>query len=213
MSRKLKIEEIGGYSDLSKLRTGYPTEIIGLCHGCFDDLHEGHITHLEAAKKEVDILIVSITSDKYVNKGEGRPLNDEHARLIALLNIDDVDGVFINHDSNALPVIRALHPDFYIKGEDYQKSDDYMLEQEKIETERYGGRIFFTETGEMSKIHTTDLIQKNNITKEYIDVITKTLKNPTTELFISRLVDCMESASPASSSNPTTFHILGNGGH
>ena len=39
---------------------------IVLCHGTFDLLHIGHIRHFEEAKKLGDILIVTITSDKYV---------------------------------------------------------------------------------------------------------------------------------------------------
>ena len=42
-----------------------------LCHGVFDILHVGHVIH--RMKKKGDILIVSITSDAFVNKGPGRP--------------------------------------------------------------------------------------------------------------------------------------------
>ncbi|HEX9446492.1 MAG TPA: adenylyltransferase/cytidyltransferase family protein, partial [Dongiaceae bacterium] len=45
-----------------------------LCHGVFDVLHVGHVRHLAAAKKEGDILIVTITADRHVNKGPGRPV-------------------------------------------------------------------------------------------------------------------------------------------
>ena len=48
---------------------------IVICHGVFDVLHVGHIKHFTEAKKEGDILIISVTSDKYVNKGTtGRSL-------------------------------------------------------------------------------------------------------------------------------------------
>ena len=46
---------------------------IVLCHGVFDLLHVGHINHFQTAKSYGDILVVSVTSDKYVNKGPGRP--------------------------------------------------------------------------------------------------------------------------------------------
>ena len=41
---------------------------IVMCHGVFDVLHLGHVKHFEEAKKLGDILIVSVTSNKYVNK-------------------------------------------------------------------------------------------------------------------------------------------------
>ena len=43
-------------------------KIIGLCHGVFDLLHVGHIRHFKLAKKKVDFLILSITTDQFVNK-------------------------------------------------------------------------------------------------------------------------------------------------
>ena len=44
-----------------------------LCHGVFDVLHAGHLAYFEEAKKYGDRLIVSITTDRHVNKGPGRP--------------------------------------------------------------------------------------------------------------------------------------------
>ena len=44
------------------------------CHGCFDLLHIGHIKHLQAARRMGDVLIVTMTPDRYVNKGPGRPV-------------------------------------------------------------------------------------------------------------------------------------------
>ena len=44
---------------------------IALCHGVFDLLHPGHISHLNQAKKLADILVVSLTADDKVSKGPG----------------------------------------------------------------------------------------------------------------------------------------------
>ena len=40
------------------------------------------IKHLEKAKEQGDKLIVTLTSDKYVNKGPGRPVFNESLRCI-----------------------------------------------------------------------------------------------------------------------------------
>ena len=45
-----------------------------LCHGVFDVIHAGHIFHFKSAKKFGDILVVSVTSDRFVNKGFNRPI-------------------------------------------------------------------------------------------------------------------------------------------
>ena len=52
-----------------------------LCHGVFDLVHYGHILHFKSAKQLGDVLIVSITKDKYIKKGIGRPLFNEIQRL------------------------------------------------------------------------------------------------------------------------------------
>ena len=41
---------------------------ITLCHGVFDLFHVGHLRHMKFAKSQGDILIVSITKDKFINK-------------------------------------------------------------------------------------------------------------------------------------------------
>ena len=41
-----------------------------LCHGVFDLLHIGHINHFKEAKFFGDVLVVSLTSDLFVNKGQ-----------------------------------------------------------------------------------------------------------------------------------------------
>ena len=46
------------------------------CHGVFDLLHLGHIRHFKEAKNFGDILVVSITSDKFVNKGQEDLFNE-----------------------------------------------------------------------------------------------------------------------------------------
>ena len=53
---------------------------IVLCHGVFDVLHIGHLKHFKEAKEYGDILIVSITPNKFVNKGPGRPIFNERNR-------------------------------------------------------------------------------------------------------------------------------------
>ena len=49
-----------------------------LCHGVFDLLHMGHVRHLQQAKNNGDVLIVTITADAFVNKGPGKPALSEH---------------------------------------------------------------------------------------------------------------------------------------
>ena len=75
----------------SSLRKKFKEKKIVLCHGVFDLLHIGHIDYLESAKKFGDILIVSITSDRFVNKGHGRPYFNEYKRAKMLLSLKIVN--------------------------------------------------------------------------------------------------------------------------
>ena len=120
-----------------------------LCHGVFDILHIGHIDYFEEAKKFGDKLIVSITCDKYVKKGENRPKFNEKLRKKFLDNIKCVDLVIINKDITPIKIIKRIKPSFYVKGSDYKvmKKDitgNIFLEKKAVES--VGGKLKFTDT-------------------------------------------------------------------
>ncbi len=68
---------------------------IVLVGGCFDILHIGHITFLEEAKKQGDVLVVFLESDETIKqlKGPHRPLNTQNDRAIILSSLSMVDYV------------------------------------------------------------------------------------------------------------------------
>ncbi len=119
-----------------------------LCHGTFDLLHVGHIRHLRRARDEGDLLLVSITGDRYVNKGPGRPVFSEQMRAEALAALACVDGVAIHQGASGIEVIEALRPHVYAKGSDYAPPAEDLtgnLERERRAVEALGGRLFFTD--------------------------------------------------------------------
>ena len=91
-----------------------------MCHGVFDLIHIGHIKHFRSAKKFGDILVVSLTPDKHVNKGPGRPIFSEKLRTEFLQNISIIDHIVLNNLPTAVNVINNLKPDVYCKGPDYK---------------------------------------------------------------------------------------------
>ena len=90
-----------------------------LCHGVFDVLHYGHVLHFEEAKKLGDILVVSVTSDKFVNKGPNRPIFNLETRMRMLSSIKDIDFVIANNNQTPIDLIKNLKPNIYCKGKDY----------------------------------------------------------------------------------------------
>ena len=90
-------------------------------NGCFDILHPGHVSYLEKAKQNGDILIVGLNSDKSVRniKGIGRPINSENDRIIMLTALESVDYVVTFEEDTPYELIKSLKPDILVKGEDY----------------------------------------------------------------------------------------------
>ena len=86
------LEEV--VSIVGELKSGGKT--IVLCHGVFDLIHPGHIRHFQAARREGDVLIVTLTPDKYVGKGPGRPVFNQDLRAESLAALSCVDCVAIN---------------------------------------------------------------------------------------------------------------------
>lgn len=137
---------------------------IGLCHGCFDLVHPGHLMHFQDARKKCDILIVSITADAFIEKGFGRPLFKENTRLNSLAAIECVDYVLLASCKTGLPVIKQIKPDIYFKGSDYSNLDDDPSGQilEEVKAVKEVGGIF--EVTKTEKFSSTEII--NNFFEE-----------------------------------------------
>jgi len=118
------------------------------CHGVFDLMHPGHLRHLQAARKAADRLVVTITPDRFVNKGPGRPVFNEFLRAESLAALEFVDWVAINDGPTATDLIRKIKPNLYVKGSDYQNAEDDLtgkIVEEQNAVEEVGGRIHFTD--------------------------------------------------------------------
>ena len=164
-------------------------EKIVQCHGVFDILHLGHVKHFIEAKKKGDKLIVSVTADKFVNKGSGRPVFKQNYRMELLSSLECVDYVCLSNYSSGIEILKKIKPDFYVKGQDYKdpKQDSTgKINLEKNIVEKNGGKIIYTdvETFSSSKIINNNLSfnieQKkflNKISKKYsLDLINKIFK-------------------------------------
>lgn len=119
-----------------------------LCHGVFDLLHMGHVRHLEAARREGSLLIVTVTADKCVNKGPDRPVFTEQLRSEMLASLEYVDWVGINEEPSAVSVLKVVKPDIYVKGSDYKSSEvditGKIISESKV-VEDLGGKVIYTD--------------------------------------------------------------------
>ncbi len=144
--KKQYLKKIIDLRKLLKLIGPYPRKKkIIMCHGNFDVVHPGHIRHLLYAKSKADILIVSITADKFIKKGTYRPFVPEKLRALNLATFQMVDHVLIDNNATPLKNLALLKPDFFAKGFEYQSTGlpEATKEEAKI-VERYGGEMIFT---------------------------------------------------------------------
>tara|TARA_B100000700_G_scaffold329607_1_gene451953 strand:+ start:1392 stop:2921 length:1530 start_codon:yes stop_codon:yes gene_type:complete len=121
---------------------------IVLCHGVFDVLHIGHINHFNSAKKLGDILVVSVTPDKFVKKGPNRPIFPLNIRMQSLSALKNIDYITANTTETAVNPILDLKPDIYCKGKDYkdEKSDHTRnIIKEVRAIKSVNGKINYTE--------------------------------------------------------------------
>ena len=116
------------------------------CHGCFDMMHPGHIKYFQASKKLGDILVVTVTPDQYVDKGSGRPVFDQYLRTESIAALECVDYVAVNRWPTAENTLRLLVPDYYVKGQEFEKLQDKTgkIQKEVDVVKEIGGEMMFT---------------------------------------------------------------------
>ena len=130
--------------DLSQLMTKVEawkkqSQKIIFTNGCFDLLHAGHVTYLEAAKKRGDKLVLGLNTDRSVRaiKGPSRPVVHENDRARVLAALESVDAVILFDEDTPLNLINAIKPNIIAKGSDY--SADQVVGGKEVQS--WGGEI------------------------------------------------------------------------
>lgn len=129
-------------------------------NGSYDIIHIGHVIGLFESKKQGDVLIIGVNSDKSVKayKGPNRPINPQEMRLRMLAALSAVDYVFAFDETVPMPWLEKIKPDIHTNGAEYGEE---CIERETVE--KNGGRIHLLPM--IEGIKTTMLIDK--ILKEY----------------------------------------------
>jgi len=160
---------------------------IGLAHGVFDILHIGHIEYFKKAKTYCDKLLVSVTEDKFVNKGPNRPAFKISERVKMLKSIKYIDQVIVSKKPTSVDIIKRFKPDIYIKGKDYEDlvlnpNKNLKLEMDAIK--KSNGKFLIIDT----KLKSSSKILNENF--NYLDSDVRSfLKNIDKEKFSIKLKD------------------------
>lgn len=164
---------------------------IVLCHGMFDLIHLGHIRYFKEAKKEGDILIVTLTSDDFCRKGPNRPIFSENLRAESLAALEIIDYIAICRYPSAIEAINIIKPNFYAKGKEYEiASDDVtgMISKEHQAVKLHKGKIIFTD----------DIVfSSSNLLNSNFDIFTpevkEYIKNLKSNFSLSEIIDSLNS--------------------
>jgi len=115
-----------------------------LCHGVFDVVHPGHIRHFIYAKSKGDILVTSLTSDKFINKGIYRPHVPHKLRALNLAALEMIDYVIIDNEKKPIKLLKKLKPDFFAKGYEYNENLNPETKEEMKIIKSFKGEMIFT---------------------------------------------------------------------
>jgi len=118
------------------------------CHGVFDLLHIGHIRYFEQARAMGDVLVVTLTPDRFVDKGPHRPAFTETLRVEAVASLSCVDYVAISEWPTTEEILQLIHPDIYVKGPEFKNiqvdTTGKIAREEKVLRD-LGIRLAFTD--------------------------------------------------------------------
>ena len=175
-----------------------------LCHGNFDVVHPGHVRHLIYAKSKADILVVSITADKHIDKGIYKPFVPEGLRSVNLAAFEMVDYVIIDNNKTSLNTLKKLNPDYFAKGFEYTSAGlpPATKDEAKI-VEKYGGEMIFTpgdvvysstkilnlSKPNIDNFKLLDLMQRNKLTFEILKDALKKIKKLKVHVLGDTIID------------------------
>ncbi len=110
-------------------------------NGCFDILHPGHVTYLEAARNLGDALLIGVNSDDATRqlKGPNRPVNSQDDRATVLAALESVAAICIFTEKTATRFLEQAQPEVYAKGGDYTL--ETLNQDERRAVEGAGGKI------------------------------------------------------------------------
>ncbi|MCR5084402.1 MAG: bifunctional D-glycero-beta-D-manno-heptose-7-phosphate kinase/D-glycero-beta-D-manno-heptose 1-phosphate adenylyltransferase HldE [Succinivibrionaceae bacterium] len=96
-----------------------------MTNGCFDLMHQGHVSYLERARALGDCLVVAVNSDESVQrlKGPSRPILPLMARMQLLGALSCVDYVVSFSEDTPQRLIARVLPQVLAKGGDYRVED------------------------------------------------------------------------------------------
>ena len=124
-------------------------------NGSFDLLHAGHLSMIEEASKQGEILIIALNSDASIQayKDPSRPIIPLEQRVALIEALQSVDYVTSFDELNPIHLLEIIKPDVHVNGEEYGMA---CIESATVESN--GGRIHLVRR--IPGLSTSNIIEK-----------------------------------------------------
>lgn len=148
---------------------------IVLCQGHFNIIHPGHLRFLEFAKKQGDFLIVALQGKEQLSGKNREKFFSEEERARGVASLETVDRVFVFNEILFPDIIKAVHPDIYVKGEEFANRTEEIQDDINL-VEKYGGKVMFR-SGDI-QYATTDFLDYDSldVAKRHIKLLRTALE-------------------------------------
>jgi rfaE bifunctional protein kinase chain/domain len=139
-------------------------KVVVQSHGIFDLVHPGVVAHLESARRQGDVLVVTVIMDRHVRKGPGRPIFPENLRAQNVASLEQVDYVSVVEDEVPFECVKSVNPDVFAKGEAF-KDRDRIVDEKIFKEEK---EFYFGDT----RVHETDgfSFSSTRIINRFLDI-------------------------------------------
>ncbi|OVE81266.1 hypothetical protein BVY03_04250 [bacterium K02(2017)] len=113
------------------------------CHGNFNVVHPGHLRFLEFAKKQGDILLITISSDQSLGVALSKHFFDENERARGVCAVNFVECVAVMGREDLLSFLENAQPDICVKGREHEQHKDYNDVEEENIVKKNGGKVVY----------------------------------------------------------------------
>ncbi len=148
----------------------YNGKIVVYTSGTFDMFHSNHLKMIKYARRLGDVLIVGVSTDELVCSYKNPPIIPFEERLEIISGLRDVDIAIPQKSLNHETLVKNLHIDVFVVGDDWKGKYDYLSE--------LGVSVFYFPYGEGS----SSTAIKKRILERYNEITTKIDHQPNPDI-------------------------------
>lgn len=123
---------------------------------CTDVIHEGHLNIIEEAHKYGKVIIGALSDDALIRYNKFPTISLEE-RIKLYENLDGVDKVVVQHSVMYDEIVKELHPDYIVHGDNWKEGSESAIRENVIKLlKTYGGELIEVDYTYNSKVKKID---------------------------------------------------------